>query len=291
MMYIFLTIGDVVPEGMPRILAEAFGVQEAETDVSDSSELELRSWDAVVSCEYERLAGDLPWSLNIYAADEVHRQPSEEQLARHLAQQLGSPVFFAWSGGLPWIRAVALPEGGLTLARIAEPDDEKAGFSVEAAEAPISGLPNVPVIHFPEVVRAFDIPTPTTDVVVSRGASEDQKEVRGLLVNWERLCVRMRSNWPPGGWYSAALYREDLEYRDELEVLLGSHPCDEQQQKIGEVLRELDAQYRDLTVADGGRALSAALGEEPADLATRSWYWHRRPQPLPWAKDSDAAAG
>ncbi|MER6129725.1 hypothetical protein ABT173_45655 [Streptomyces sp. NPDC001795] len=290
MMYIFLTTGDTVPEEMPRILAGAFGVQVVETDVSDSSELESRNWDAMVTCEYEHLAGDLRWSLNIYAAEEVEQQPSEEHLARHLAQQLGRPVFFTWNGGLPWIRRVALPEGGLTLARVAEPDDEKTGFSVEAAEAPISGIPPVPVTHFPEVVRAFEIPTPATDAVVPREASEEQNKVRGLLVNWERLCVRMRSNWPPSGWYSAALYQEDLEYRDELETFLKGLPDHDQRQRVGEVLGELDAHYRELTIADEGRALAAALGQEAADLAGRSWYWHRCPQPLPWVEGRDAVA-
>jgi hypothetical protein len=284
MMYTFLIAGDAIPKDMPRILAESFGVQVAETDVSDSSELESRNWDAVVTCEYEPFAGDLRRSLDIYAAEEVERQPSEEQLALDLARQIGVAVFFTWNGAVPWIRQVALPEGGLTLARVVESDGENSGFSVEAAEAPIVGFPHVPVTHFPEVVRAFEIPTPVTDAVVPRESDEEQRKVRGLLVNWERLCARMRSGWPPSGWYSAAMYQEDLEYRDELETFLKSLP-DGEQYKVGEALRELDAQYRELTIEDGGRALSAALGREAAGLDSMSWYWRRCPQPLPWVTD------
>jgi hypothetical protein len=137
MMYMFLIAGDAIPNGMPRVLAEAFGVLVAETDVSDSSELESRNWDAVVTCEYEAHAGDLRLSLDICAADEVERQPSEAQLALELAQRLGVAVFSGWNGGLPWIRQVALPDGGVTLARVVEADGKHPGFFVEAAEAPI----------------------------------------------------------------------------------------------------------------------------------------------------------
>jgi hypothetical protein len=284
MMYAFLVAADAIPKETPSILAEAFGVQVAETDVSDSSELESRNWDAVVTCETEPLAGDLRWSLEIYAAEEVKQQPAEEQLARHLAQQLGIAVFFAWNGEVPWIRQVALPTGGLTLARVVAAEDEESGFSVEAAEAPIPGIPQVSVAHLPEVVRAFEILTPVTDAVVPRDSVGKQKEIRGLLVNWERLCTRMRSGWPPSGWYSAAMYQEDLEYRDELQALLDGW-SDVDQYGISEALRELDSQYRELTIEDGGRALSAALRRDVGGPAAMSWYWRRRPQPLPWAGD------
>lgn len=98
--------GLLLPEGeildrLPAILAETFRVEVAQTDVSDSSELENRNWDAIVTCEYERLDGDLTWSLGIYAAAEVEQHPSEAQLASLLAQRLGIPVFFSWDGGLP----------------------------------------------------------------------------------------------------------------------------------------------------------------------------------------------
>jgi hypothetical protein len=287
MMYAFLITGDAIPNDMSRVLGQAFRVQVAETDVSDSSEVESRNWDAVVTCEYESLVGDLRWSLTVYAAEEVEQQPSEEQLAIYLAQQLGTVVLFSWNGGLPWIRRVALPAGGLTLARVVESNDDKTGFSLEATEAPIPEFPHLPVTYLPEVVRAFDIETPVTDARMPRtsdGRDEKQQEARGLLVNWERLCARMRSGWPPSGWYSAAMYQEDLEYRDELEGLLESLPR-AQQDRIGEAPRELDAQYRELTTEDGGRALSAALGREAADLVGLPWYWHRSPQRLPWVTD------
>jgi hypothetical protein len=280
MMYAFLAGGDGVLERMSAILAEVFDVPAADTDVSAASEMESRNWDAVVTCEYEPLAGDLPWSLSVYAAEEVKQRPSEEQLALFVARRLGAPVFFEWSGEVPWFRSVALPDGGLTLARVAERDDQP-GFFVEAAEAPIAGLPHVPVTHFPEVVRAFEIPTPVADAVAPRGVDGTKDRIRGLLVNWERLCVRMRSQWPPSNWYSVAMYREDLQYRDRLDALLEELP-ETERGRVGEALRRLDALYRELTIEDGGQAIGV-VEQNVGDLAGRAWYWHRRPRALPWA--------
>ncbi|EYT78099.1 hypothetical protein CF54_39250 [Streptomyces sp. Tu 6176] len=166
-MDVFLTPAAAGPEEIRRILAEAFRVPVSGVDVSEQSEVRSRNGDALVTCEYEHLAraaaGDLSWVLGVYAAREVERRPAGEALAVHLAGRLRVPVFHTWDGGLPWINRVALPGGGVTLARVAEPGGPEAGFSVEAAEAPITGMPHVPVLHLPEVVRAFPVPTPLTE--------------------------------------------------------------------------------------------------------------------------------
>ncbi|MGW9032638.1 hypothetical protein ACWGQ5_53640 [Streptomyces sp. NPDC055722] len=279
-MYSFLTPADTVPDVMPGILAGAFGVQISETDVSDSTNWETRNWDALVTCEYERLEGDLTWSLSVYKAKEVERSPSEEELAVLLSKGLNAPVFFAWGGKLPWIRRVAQPEGGITLARVVDSNDDGTGFLVQGTESAITGFPNVPVTHFPEVVRAFDIPTPATDSVVPLGTSRELEEVRGLLVNWEHLCIRMRSDWPPNGWYSAEMYQEDLKLRDQLDVILEGFP---EADRIKAAVSALDAQFRELSVEDQGCALCAALEEEGAAMGGRPWYWQRGPAVLPWA--------
>lgn len=280
MMYSFLTSADGVPDATPEILASAFGVQVSEIDVSDSSDWESRNWDALVTCEYEHLEGDLTWSLSVYKAKEVARNPSEEELAVLLSRGLNAPVFFAWGGELPWIRRVAQPDGGITLARVADSDDDGTGFSVQAAESAITRFPNVPVMNFPEVVRVFGIPTPVADSVAPPGTSGELKKVRGLLVNWERLGIRMRSGWPPSDWYSAEMYREDLNLRDQLEEILKEFP---EVDRIKAAVSALDAQYRDLSVEDRGSALSAALDVESTALSGRPWYWQRRPAVLPWA--------
>ena len=284
MTYSLLTIDGKVIKAMPQILAEAFDVQPSETDVSPSSELESRNWDALVTCEYEAVAGDLAWSLLIHAAREVEQQPSEEELASLLSQRLQTPVFFPWGGGLPWIRRVATPDGGFTLARVTESDDERASLAVEAAESLIPGFPALPVTHFPEVVRALAIPTPVTDAVVPPTPTSEDGKLRGLLVNWERLSSRMRSGWPPADWYSPAMYQEDLELRDLLTAHV-AHLATHEEPKIDDCLSMLDAQYRDLTVEDRGSALANALGYVETYLANRPWYWQRRPNLLPWTPE------
>ncbi|MFJ8504631.1 hypothetical protein [Streptomyces avermitilis] len=283
MMHIFMINGSGVPELIPGILAEAFHVQVSETDVSESSEWEERNWDALVTCEYEPLDGDLRWSLSVYAAEGVQQQP-EEQLASLFAQRLTVPVFFAWNGALPWIRQVALPDGGLTLARVVETKDGSTGFYVDAAESPVPGFPDVPVMRFPEVVRVLELPTPLTDAAVPPHASEALARIRGLLAGWELLGLRMSSNWPPRGWYSAALYREDLDFREQLDAAAKELPLSERE-RVESVLRELDSRYRDLTVDDQGRALSVGLTAEESNFSGRPWYWHRRPLTLPWDQE------
>ncbi|MYR56314.1 hypothetical protein GTY54_08665 [Streptomyces sp. SID625] len=283
MMYAFLTLGHAVPEKLPHILAGEFGLPVADVDVSDSSELEDRNWDAAVSCEYEEIAGPLRWSLAVYASETVHRPPTEEQLSLALARGLGVPVFSDWGGGLPWIQRVALPGGGCTLARVVESDQKEEGMVVEAAEAPIPGLPDVRVTHFPEVVRALQIATPVTDGVLLPGVTGEEHKLRGLMVNWERLIVRMGGDWPPSGWYSAAMYKEDLEYRDALNASLKgfSGDCGDARAAV----EKLDSDFRALTIGDEGRSISAV--DAPGDPArsTRPWYWKRRPKKAPWVAE------
>lgn len=105
--------------------------------------------------------------------------------------------------------------------------------------------------------------------------------VRDGLRAWEKLTVRMARNWPPLGWYGASLYAMDLDFRDEaadlLPVLTGSD------HDAARMVRDLlDVTYRDLTVDDGGAALSAAGLIAAGNIACTPWYWRRRPRSLPW---------
>jgi hypothetical protein len=284
MMYALLTIGDMFTEDLPPILAEAFKVAIHETDVSDHSTLDDRNWDALITCDCEALDGDLTWLLEIYATAEVKEKPTMQGLALHLAKRFNKPFFFAWKETVPWVRRVAFPDGRLTLARVSELDDTGSGLSVEVAEEEIPGMPHVRVDHLPEVVRAYDVGTPLSDSVLPRESRGERRKVRGLLVSWERLCVRMESNWPPEGWYSASMYREDLEHRDKLELAMISLEKDEHH-AVQQILAELDQRYLERTIDDGGVALASAISEDPSRLTSRPWYWRRRPLLLPWSTD------
>ncbi|GGV56690.1 hypothetical protein GCM10010294_02610 [Streptomyces griseoloalbus] len=176
-----LTVRDSdAPTRLPVILAEVFRVALEQTDVSADSEWEDRNWDAVVTCEYERLQGDLDWSFSIYAANEVELRPTEAELASSVAQRLSAPVFTSWDGRFPWVRRAALPDGSFTLARVLQPEDDSPAYVIDAAESRIPGLPNVPVMQFPESVHACDSHTPITDSMRCTGASPSDG---GLTLN------------------------------------------------------------------------------------------------------------
>jgi hypothetical protein len=278
-MYSYLTNGTGVPDSIPELLSEAFRLKTGEVDVSESSEWEDRNWDARVTCEYTESEVGLRWSLTIYAADDVEHQPSEGELGLMLALRLSASVFFEWDRRIPWVRQVALADGRFTLARVTGTDQESAELSVTAAEAPLPDFPGCPVTHFPEVVRLHGLPTPVTDSLASPEETGQLGDLRGLLVNWERLCVRMTTGWPPGGWYSTALYREDLELRDQLEAGTKDLPASESQ-RLTAALRGLDDVYRAATVDDQGVWLSTSLHQGRDGWPDRPWYWQRRPAAL-----------
>ncbi|MER6786837.1 hypothetical protein ABT330_19850 [Streptomyces sp. NPDC000658] len=288
-MYLLMVRASDAPTRLPVVLAEAFRVAEKQTDVSLASELEDRDWDAVVTCDYEPLQGDLSWSLDIYATEEVEHRPTEEELSSLVALRLSVPVFTSWDPRFPWIRRVALPNGGHTLARVLQAEDDSPAYVVDAAESEIPGFPDVPVVRFPEAVRAHKLDTPLTASVADAESGRDSSALVDLLGNWERLCSRMRSNWPPNRWFPANLYREDLEHRDLLEeVLDGTSP--ETATPARDALEQLDQIYRDHTVDDGGAALSSALPEGITELSSRPWYWRRRPHALPWSESAQQGA-
>ncbi|GAA3498214.1 hypothetical protein GCM10019016_053170 [Streptomyces prasinosporus] len=287
-MYHLMVRASDAPTRLPAILAEVFRVALEQTDVSAESEWEDRNWDALVTCEYERLQGDLNWSLSIYAANEVECRPTEEELASSVAQRLSAPVFTSWDARFPWIRGVALPNGSFTLARVLQPEDNSPAYVIDATESRIPNLPDVPVMQFPEAVRAYRLPTPVTDSVKEAEPGKETSDLVDLLGNWERLCSRLRSGFPPHGWFPADLYREDLEHRDRLGEALDRLSSETMACTVRDALRQLDEVYRRFTVDDGGLALSSALDE---GITSLPWYWHRRPPVLPWPESIKQQAG
>ncbi|MEU5222049.1 hypothetical protein AB0G55_05210 [Streptomyces toyocaensis] len=256
----------------------------AQTDVSAGSEWEDRNWDAVVTCEYERLQGVLNWSLTIYAAHEVEHRPTEDELAASMARRLSVSVFTSWDARFPWVRKVALPDGGSTLARVLQPEDDNPAYTVDTAESRLPDLPDVPVVHLPEAVRAYKLTTPITDSVEKEDPAGAIFNVVDLSRNWERLCLRLRSGFPPHGWFPANLYREDLELRDRLGEAMDGLSAEIAADAARDAVEQLDELYRRFTIDDDGLALSSALDEEITGLPRLPWYWRRRPLALPWSE-------
>ncbi|MYT31779.1 MULTISPECIES: hypothetical protein [unclassified Streptomyces] len=278
MTYNLIAPGQEFPARLAPILAEVFGVSLADVDVSEESDFDSRNWDAEVTCEYSAVRGDLNWSVSIYATDAVQSPPSEEALALKVAQALGVPVLFPGTVAIPNVWRIATPQGGLTHARVTEPESESERLTIDAVEDAIPEFPRATVTKFREIIKELQLPSKVTDSHLPEGISEGRREVRSLLVNWERLTVRMATGWPPSAWYPASMYVEDLELRDQTADVIGRLPADERHSAT-EALEQIDQAYRGLTVEDGGENLAKAAD---VPIVDRAWYWYRRPQNPPW---------
>ncbi|MFF4410027.1 hypothetical protein [Streptomyces sp. NPDC001404] len=277
-----MTTGKDTLSRLTGALAHAFEVPESSVDITESDDWESQNWDARVICEYERLVGDLDWALTISLANEVATQPTEEQLAVHLARYMGAPVLFPADVMMPSLRRLVTPAGDFTYARVNEPEDEGEEFTVDAVETHVPEFPRAAVFKFPELVRLYKIDTPITDALC--GESTPKGSFYDVLFGWERLVVRMDAGWPPSAWYPAAMYVEDLQTRDQLEDQVDRLPAAEQS-TARQALEEIDANYRRLTVDDGGQALSEVIGSLRSIGSDLPWYWKRRPVSIPWEAD------
>ncbi|OEV03421.1 hypothetical protein AN216_11120 [Streptomyces oceani] len=279
-MYNLLTVGAMADVG--EFLAELFRVAPGDVDVSVDTEYEDRNWDASVSCEYAETHGDLHRSLSVYVAESVSEEPSEETVALEMARWLGAPVLFPGAETVPTVWRVATAGGQVTHARVIEPEDESGSTRVTEVEVPVPEFPESVVTGFPDIIKEVQLPTPVVDAWATAQTVEgERRTLRGLLVNWERLTVRMDEGWPPSHWYPSDLYVDDLRLRDQVESRVGQL-SEKDRSAVERVLTELDALYRERTVDDGGTALARACEISQNELSGRPWYWRRRPAPLPW---------
>jgi hypothetical protein len=235
-------------------------------------------------------------SLDIYIRDSVQPQPSEPELAAALARVLGHSVLYPPEKFLPGVPCVATADGTVTRARLLDPgedpDDETAGFKVNAVEAPVADLPNARVTRLPEIVYEQRKQTPISDRfatsldALGTGRTDDIGSpywtAADRLGAWEQLVRTMADSWAPAGWYPADLYVQNLTTRDELEAL--------QQQLTGQAAELLEAavdlvdrEFIKLTVPDPVWYLDLkAQGLDVPDPHDAAWWWTRRPDPLPW---------
>lgn len=291
MMYNLFVSGEHVPDEIGGFLARVFDVPDDRVSVTDEAEPDSWDWDYIsnclVTCECRRMRGDLAWSLTLYAVDDkVPSQPSETELSLRLSRELRTVTLFP-DGVRGSLRQLVTQDGTFMLARMDLPEEEDL-WDDEVAEvsSPVPELPHAAIARFDDDVRYFDLPSPVTDQYVPEDRGHRYlREMRSVLVTWERLTVRMAEGWPPLGWYDASMYREALERRDEVEALIAGLPEDDRADAV-EALRRIDARYRELTVDDAGAALVRSERTLAPDIAARPWYWHRRPAQLPWADDS-----
>ncbi|MFJ4780734.1 hypothetical protein [Streptomyces sp. NPDC088762] len=299
MTYNLLTVDAVSPESMAVALAGCLGVAVSDVEVADSDgDFELRNWDAPVSCEYRGVRGDVAWSLDIYAQEQVSDQPLEPDLAAQFAKAVATTVLFPAEEAPPSAYWAVTPEGLLTRARLELSADEPPIYMIPAVEAPVPQLPRAAVVRFAEIVREQRPDTPVAEDFTSsvervrRAASELSRlslddgvgspiwSARNKLVVWERVIRQMESGWAPSGWYPADLYRERLEARDAL-VGISAHLPREVTELLDKALEELDRQFAAATEEDPSGSLRREL-TGASEQTSVGWWWHRRPVPVPW---------
>ncbi|QKW51356.1 hypothetical protein [Streptomyces buecherae] len=274
------------PQRLVNVLADIFGVEPKDVDVSHEDDYESQNWDARVTCQYAERRGDLDWSLSVYSVEGVAARPTEPQVASELAQRVQASVFFPYEGTIPSVWRIATASGETFYARIQEPELEGGDHVVLQLEQPVDRFPAAEVAPLEDVVREHQIPTPVVDqeipYVSVQGGVEQLVRLREGLVVWERLVCRMATGWPPSKWYSGAIYVDDLKARDE--VGLSSKNLEGSiREAVNRTLETLDAKYRELTIDDAGRALSETAAASESDIQQGEWYWRRRPVSLPWS--------
>ncbi|MFJ3959790.1 hypothetical protein OG444_24585 [Streptomyces sp. NBC_01232] len=285
---------------MGLALAGCLGIPVGDVDVADSDgDPDLRNWDAPVSCEYRAVYGDVSWSLDIYADANVADQPLESDLAARFAKAAATTVLFPASESLPSAYWLVTQEGLLTRARLELSDDEPPLYSITAVEARVSQLPRATVTRFAEIVREQRPETPVANGFeasvqrMRKSASEQTRlslddstgspvwSAKDNLVAWERGIVQMESDWAPSGWYPAELYRERLEARDAL-ADLGRRLPGGVNVLFSEALEQLDSRFAAATVEDVAGLLRGELLGASVEQTVAGWWWHRRPDPVPW---------
>ncbi|WP_066981908.1 hypothetical protein [Streptomyces sp. NRRL F-4489] len=302
MTYNLFLVDSPDPAVMAGALATIFEVPVTEVDVADADgDQEDRNWDALVSCEYSEVQGNLSLSLDIYAQDSVGQQPSEAEISATLAHLLDTPVLYPPQESAMSAHWLVAPGGLVTRARLTESDGEEPTFTVAAVEAFVDRLPDVPVMHLPEVVREQKIATPLADafaesveslkqgengangLTITPDVAETVRIAKSYLGAWEKLSRRAEGNWAPSDWYPLEFYREVLEYRDDIEGYVRQLPGDVQT-LYRKYLNEVDGLYREQTVEDHDHVVAGDQAERVTHLAQKAWWWYRRPEPMPWSE-------
>jgi hypothetical protein len=299
MTYNLLLVGHAQPETIAAALAQRLRVPTGEVDVADADgDPDARNWDALVSCEYAAVPGDVSMVLDVYAQDSVANQPVESELAAGVASDTRTVVLYSPEESAISAHWLVTPEGLVTRARLVVSDDEEPVYAVEAVEAAVEQLPRARVMHLPEVVREQKISTPVADAFTSAFKSLHEtdgcvdtspadevadavRDARSDLAAWEKLIRRMETGWAPSGWYPLEFYREVLEYRDEIGATPYSLPPS-LADLHDESLAQLDQRFMELTVEDKERAVTGNANASESSAPLRSWWWYRRPDPLPW---------
>ncbi|MEU4692463.1 hypothetical protein [Actinoplanes sp. NPDC023714] len=275
MTYDLLLIGDLDILRMQAALASVAQVPVEKVDVGSGWSGD-RNWDAPVLCTYEELDGDISYSLDIHLSTV---EPAVEELARHLAVELGELILYPAESNPPSAFWLVQPDGSRTRARIEDEDlDDTTLHVIDAVEKPVALLPDVKVELQPEVIWSHRMPTPITEELERLLAADPRILTRNAALThamdrlgaWEALTARMATGWPPDGWYPLEYWQDDMVMRDRLAADLEIIP-----QSVVDpftaALARVDEAFR-----AGTREISGVAGE-------KGWWWRRAPEPAPWS--------
>lgn len=270
------TAAELEPLLLRRALADALSVTEDEVDVAEEGKDHIeRRWDSPVLCTYRVLAlGDVALYLDISIDDGKAVALGEAELSLALATVMGTSVLYP----APDLHndsacLVATADGRTVRCRLEEGDSDDRGFyRVDVVESRVADLPHARVEIISEVLEQERLETPLSDAFLATYPNGTTASVEGrvhyCLWAWARLVCRLTNDqWGAAGRYHRALFRRDLEARDDLSQLV-AQVDDRYAVELRAVLAGLDDDFRDAT-------------EPGIRPETRCWWWDRETN-IPW---------
>lgn len=152
--YGFLIAAKPDPDALGPILDAVFALGEGGVEVGLEGEADGWRWDTPVQCGITWFEpGDISCQLLLYAGPAVPDPPSDETVARALAQGLGTAVLTDHAT-VPWLYHVHTPGGGSTIADVEDLDGaDGPALRVTATQAGVAAFPDAAVRGLPEAVR------------------------------------------------------------------------------------------------------------------------------------------
>ncbi|MEU2945588.1 hypothetical protein ABZ617_06140 [Nocardiopsis alba] len=273
----------IAPGKLKSTLSKIFELPETDVDINHSDYFGERNWDAKVTCDYEEKVGDVKIYLDIYAVDDIDTLPSSQEFALRLANLLCSSVIQQVDEPLYGVAKITTPSGETGYVRFDFPYEDEEIHVISGTEVPIPEFPKVGFSRFPEMIKSQNLPKIITDQYFPKEVPGDLGKLYSLSSAWEKLTVRMRTGWPPSGWYPASMYQDDLKARDEWEEIC-HRLAEETTAGPTKAMALIDRIFIESTVDDSGDSLVRAGEISTEDLASRPWYWRRRPKDAPWVE-------
>ncbi|GGZ79806.1 hypothetical protein ACFOOM_07220 [Streptomyces echinoruber] len=212
MTYNFFTVDRLQPPRIADALISCLHVEQGAVDVADTDgDQENRNWDALVTCDYSYVDGDVSLALDIYVQEAVTPQPPEPETASAFAAAARTIVLYPAEENIPSAYWLVTPTGLVTRARLMASDDETPEYSIDAVEVAVPQLPRARVMQLPEIVREQYVPTPATkEFVLALAALREARTATPInrsVMKQELLCVMPESSLRSGKEWCASWSR------------------------------------------------------------------------------------